>query len=194
MGVPAGTYAVRLTVNGIEWLKFIQVVGDTAIELATPEFVVLQDKPYIVANYVDMHMGTGVTSRMQGYVRIDEATRNVALGSGITRELNNGIYCARLYTPQHLSDTKVINMAKYSGKLGDIFGKAYNAKRLRMSDILNLMASGDASVTRVCKGDYGFEDLSNAYEGHMEFFIVKHMDGVCVIGTGFNYAEIVDVK
>ena len=56
------------------------------------------------------------------------------------------------------------------------------------------MASGDASVTRVCKGDYGFEDLSNAYEGHMEFFIVKHMDGVCVIGTGFNHAEIVDVK
>ena len=52
-------------------------------------------------------------------------------------------------THPHLSDTKVINMA-----------------------------SGDASVTRVCKGDYGFEDLSNAYDGHMDFFIVKHINGV----------------
>lgn len=56
------------------------------------------------------------------------------------------------------------------------------------------MASGDASVTRVCKGDYGFEDLSNAYDGHMDFFIVKHINDVYVVGTGFNYAEIVDVK
>ena len=105
--VPTGTYAVRLTVNGIEWLKFILVADDMAIELATPEFVVLQDKPYIVANYVDMHeifdvhlcnMCTGVTSHVQGYVRIDEVTRSVALSRGITRSLNNGIYCARLYT------------------------------------------------------------------------------------------------
>lgn len=43
-------------------------------------------------------LGTGVTSRMQGHVRIDEATRNVALSSDITGELNNGIYCASLYT------------------------------------------------------------------------------------------------
>lgn len=85
-------------------------------------------------------------------------------------------------------------MAKCSGKLGDIFGKVYNDKRPKMADVFALMASGDASVTRVRKGDYGFEDLSNAYEGHMEFFIVKHANDVYVVGTGFNYAEIIDVK
>lgn len=92
---PAGTYAVRLTVNGIGWLKFILAAGNLAIEMATPEFVVLQDKPYLDANYVDMQavfdvrlcdMGTGVS------------TRSVALSNGITRDLNDGTYCARVST------------------------------------------------------------------------------------------------
>ena len=96
-----------LTVNGIEWSKFILVAGDMAIELATPEFVVLQDKPYLDVNYIDVqemfdvrlcNMGTGVSKRTQGYVTIDKATQSIKLSSGITRDLNNGIYCARTYT------------------------------------------------------------------------------------------------
>ena len=56
--VPAGTYAVRLIVEGIEWLKFMAVTGNMAIELATPEFALLQNKPYASANYVDIPAGT----------------------------------------------------------------------------------------------------------------------------------------
>lgn len=105
--VATGAYAVRLTVDGIEWLKFILVAGDMAIELATPEFVVLQDKPNIDVQYIDVqevfsvhlcNMGTGVSKLTQGYVTIDKAARSVALSSGITRDLNDGIYCARTYT------------------------------------------------------------------------------------------------
>ena len=105
--VPAGTYAVRLTVNGIGWLKFILAAGDMAIELATPEFVMLQDKPYIDVNYIDVqeifdvhlcNMGTGVSKHTKGYVTIDKAAQSIKLSSGITRDLNDGIYCARTYT------------------------------------------------------------------------------------------------
>lgn len=85
-------------------------------------------------------------------------------------------------------------MIKYSEKLGDIFGQVYETKRPKMSDIFALVASGCASATLVRKGDYGFDDLNNVYEGHMEFFIVIHNDDVYVIGMGFNYAEIIDVK
>ena len=64
-----------------------------------------------------------------------------------------------------------------------------------MSDGTNVpMVSGAARVARVCKGDRGFDDLSNAYEGHMEFFIVNHRDDVYVIGAGFKYAEVIDVR
>ena len=65
-------------------------------------------------------------------------------------------------------------MVKYSGKLGDIFGKAYNDKRPKMADV--------------------FEDLSNAYEGHMEFFIVKHVNDVYVVGTGLGHFEDTQVS
>ena len=105
--VPDGTYAVWLLVDCVEKLMFILVADDMALELATPEFVMLQDKYYIDVNYVDMHemfdvhlcnMGTGVTNFKHGYVRIDEAAQSVALSSGITKELNDGIYCARTHT------------------------------------------------------------------------------------------------
>ena len=56
------------------------------------------------------------------------------------------------------------------------------------------MTSGCASASRVRKGDYGFDDLNNNYEGHMEFFVINHNDDVYVVGMGFNYAEIIDVK
>ena len=85
-------------------------------------------------------------------------------------------------------------MIKYSEKLGDIFGQVYETKRPKMADIFALVASGCASATRVRKGDYGFDDLNNVYEGHMEFFIIIHNDDVYVVGMGFNYAEIIDVK
>ena len=56
------------------------------------------------------------------------------------------------------------------------------------------MVSGAARVARVRKGDPGFDDLCNTYEGHMEFFIVNHMDTVFIIGAGFTYAEVIDVR
>lgn len=78
--------------------------------------------------------------------------------------------------------------------LGDIFGHVYETQRPKIADIIALMVSGSARVARVRNGDHGFEDLSNTYEGHMEFFIVNHNDSVYVIGAGFTYAEVVDVK
>ena len=107
VNVATGTYAIRLTADGIEWLKFILAAGDMVIELATPEFAVLQCKPYIGAHYVDMHemfdvqlcnMDTGVTNFKHGYVRIAGASQSVALSSGITKDLNDGTYCARTHT------------------------------------------------------------------------------------------------
>ena len=85
-------------------------------------------------------------------------------------------------------------MIKYSGKLGDIFGQVYETNRPKMADIFALVSSGRARASRVRKGDHGFDDLNNAYEGHMEFFIINHNDDVYVVGMGFNYAEIIDVK
>ena len=107
VSVHDGTHAVRLTVNGIEWLMFILVADNMAIELVTPEFVMLQDKPYIDVRYVDMqemfnihlcNMGTGETNIVRGYVFVDEVAQSVALSNGITRDINDGIYCARTYT------------------------------------------------------------------------------------------------
>ena len=85
-------------------------------------------------------------------------------------------------------------MINYSVKLGDIFVQVYETKRPKMSDIFALVASGCASATLVRKGDYGFDDLNNVYDGHLEFFIVNHKDDVYVIGMGINYAEILEVK
>lgn len=85
-------------------------------------------------------------------------------------------------------------LTQNSTGLGDIFGQVYGTQRLKIADIFDLMISGAARVARVRKGDHGFEDLCNAYEGHMEFFIVNHKDDVYVIGTGFTYAEVVDVR
>ena len=55
-----------------------------------------------------------------------------------------------------------------------------------------------ATHVKVIKHGYtrvgGFDDLNNNYEGHMEFFIINHNDDVYVVGMGFNYAEIIDVK
>ena len=78
--------------------------------------------------------------------------------------------------------------------LGDIFGQAYEVQRPKIADVIDLMVSGAARVARVRKGDPGFDDLCNTYEGHMEFFIVNHMDTVFIIGAGFTYAEVVDVR
>ena len=79
-------------------------------------------------------------------------------------------------------------------RLGDIFGQVYETQRPKIADVIALMVSGAARVARVRKGDHGFEDLCNAYEGHMEFFIVNHKDNVYVIGAGFTYAEVIDVR
>ena len=79
-------------------------------------------------------------------------------------------------------------------KLGNVFAQVYEAQRPKIADVIALMVSGAARVARVCKGDHGFNDLSNAYEGHMEFFKVTHKDMHIVIGAGFTYAEVVDVK
>ena len=104
---PDGTYAVRTVMNNISYLTFMLVAGNNAIELVTPKFVMLQDKPYISARYTDMratcnlflcNMGTGGVNLVNGYVVIDEATRNVALSSGITRTLSDCTYCANVFT------------------------------------------------------------------------------------------------
>ena len=105
--VPAGTYAVKLVADGINKLIFIHVAGNSAIELVAPGFVTLQCEQYTPANYTDMYircgvlicnMVTGAVTRVHGYVTVDEATRSVALSSGITRSLDDCTYCARVPT------------------------------------------------------------------------------------------------
>ena len=105
--VPDGTYAVRTAINNISYLTFMLVAGNNATELVTPKFVMLQGKPYISVSYTDMqatcdlllcNMWTGEVTHASGYVVIDEATRSVTLGSGITRTLSGCTYCANVFT------------------------------------------------------------------------------------------------
>ena len=104
---PDGIYAVRTVINNISYLTFMLVAGNNAIELVTPKFVMLQGKPYISARYTDVqamcnlllcNMGTGEVNLVNGYVVIDEATRSVTLGSGITRTLSDCTYCTNVFT------------------------------------------------------------------------------------------------
>ena len=79
-------------------------------------------------------------------------------------------------------------------KISNVFAQVYETQRPKIADVIALMVSGAARVARVRKGDPGFDDLCNTYEGHMEFFIVNHMDTVFIIGAGFTYAEVIDVR
>ena len=105
--VPDGTYAVWLLVDCVEKLMFILASGNMAIELVTPEFAKPQSKPFTAYSYYgtqetcDVHvcnMGTGITTRVHGYVVVDEPTSSVTLSNSITGSLNDGIYCARSNT------------------------------------------------------------------------------------------------
>jgi hypothetical protein len=105
--VPDGVYAVRTVINNISYLTFMLVAGNNATELVTPGFVMLQGKPHISVSYTDMqatcdlllcNMWTGEVTHVSGYVVIDEATRSIALSSGITRLLSDCTYCAKVST------------------------------------------------------------------------------------------------